>query len=64
MEYMDGGSLDKLAGADVPEPVLAQVTGQVVEGLRFLKDELQTMHRGGFGMSECHLQTLIRSLGN
>ncbi|KAG0142481.1 hypothetical protein CROQUDRAFT_50255 [Cronartium quercuum f. sp. fusiforme G11] len=45
MEYMDGGSLDKLAGADVPESVLATVTGQVVEGLRFLKDELQTMHR-------------------
>lgn len=45
MEYMDGGSLDKLAGANVPEEVLAVVTGQVVEGLRFLKDELQTMHR-------------------
>ncbi|KAA1128716.1 hypothetical protein PGTUg99_001082 [Puccinia graminis f. sp. tritici] len=45
MEYMDGGSLDKLAGADVPEPVLARVTGRVVEGLRFLKDELQTIHR-------------------
>lgn len=45
MEYMDAGSLDKLAGADVPEPVLARVTGRVVEGLRFLKDELQTIHR-------------------
>ncbi|CAH7667216.1 kinase-like domain-containing protein [Phakopsora pachyrhizi] len=45
MEFMDGGSLDKLAGADVPEPVLARVTTSVVEGLRFLKDELQTMHR-------------------
>ncbi|MBW0543726.1 hypothetical protein O181_083441 [Austropuccinia psidii MF-1] len=45
MEYMDGGSLDKLAGADVPEPVLASVTTKIVEGLRFLKDELQTIHR-------------------
>lgn len=46
MEFMDAGSLDKLAGADVPEEVLGRVAGKVVEGLRFLKDELQTMHRG------------------
>ncbi|KEI39349.1 uncharacterized protein L969DRAFT_87300 [Mixia osmundae IAM 14324] len=45
MEYMDAGSLDKLGGLDVPEPVLARVTSSMVKGLRFLKDELQTMHR-------------------
>lgn len=46
MEYMDAGSLTELAGGDVPENVLARVTGCMVRGLRFLKDELQTMHRG------------------
>lgn len=45
MEFMDG-SLEQLAGVDVPEPVLAKVTSCVVNGLKFLKDELQTMHRG------------------
>ena len=42
-------SLDKLAGTDVPEPVLKRVTASIVRGLKFLKDELQIMHRGMFG---------------
>ena len=46
MEYMDGGSLDKLQGAGVPEDVLGRITGSMVRGLKFLKDELQIMHRG------------------
>lgn len=46
MEFMDAGSLEKLAGYEVPEDVLARVTACTVRGLRFLKDELQTMHRG------------------
>ena len=46
MEYMDGGSLEHLAGYGVPEEVLARITACVVRGLKFLKDELQTMHRG------------------
>lgn len=46
MEFMDAGSLEQLAGIDVPEPVLGRVTACVVRGLKFLKDELQTMHRG------------------
>lgn len=46
MEFMDAGSLDKLAGGYVPEPVLKKVTASMVRGLKFLKDELQTMHRG------------------
>ena len=46
MEYMNAGSLEKLAGFEVPEDVLARVTACTVRGLRFLKDKLQTMHRG------------------
>ena len=46
MEYMDAGSLEKVAGCDVPEDVLSRVTRCMVEGLRFLKDELKIMHRG------------------
>lgn len=44
MEFMDA-SLDKLAGTIVTEPVLKRVTGSIVRGLKFLKDELQMMHR-------------------
>ena len=32
----------------VPEAVLRRITLHMVEGLRFLKDELQIMHRGEF----------------
>ncbi|GJN90943.1 hypothetical protein Rhopal_003957-T1 [Rhodotorula paludigena] len=45
MEFMDAGSLDFFAGCDVPEDVLARITRSMVEGLRFLKDELKIMHR-------------------
>ncbi|KAI0745525.1 kinase-like domain-containing protein [Earliella scabrosa] len=45
MEYMDAGSLDKLQGDGVPEHVLARITGSMVRGLKFLKDELQIIHR-------------------
>ncbi|KAH8918347.1 MAP kinase [Atractiella rhizophila] len=44
MEFMDA-SLDKLAGVAVSEEVLARVTSSMVKGLKFLKDDLQTMHR-------------------
>ena len=50
MEYMDAGSLDKLQGDGVPEEVLARIAGSMVRGLKFLKDELQIIHRG---MSMC-----------
>ena len=46
MEYMDAGSLDKLTGAGVEEDVLARITHSVVNGLKFLKDFLQIIHRG------------------
>ncbi|KAI0743747.1 kinase-like protein [Daedaleopsis nitida] len=45
MEYMDAGSLDKLQGDGVPEDVLARITSSMVRGLKFLKDELQIIHR-------------------
>ncbi|KAI8921839.1 hypothetical protein PhCBS80983_g04721 [Powellomyces hirtus] len=45
MEYMDAGSLDKLYGDGVPEPVLAKITLSMVKGLKFLKDELAIIHR-------------------
>ena len=46
MEYMDAGSLDKLQGAGVPENVLARIAASMVRGLKFLKDELNIIHRG------------------
>ena len=46
MEYMDAGSLDKLEGDGIPEDVLGRITGSMVRGLKFLKDEMQIIHRG------------------
>ncbi|KAG6842137.1 hypothetical protein C0991_001630 [Blastosporella zonata] len=46
MEYMDAGSLDKLQGAGVPEDVLGRIASSMVRGLKFLKDDLQIIHRG------------------
>lgn len=48
MEFMDAGSLDKLQGAGVPEDVLARITQSMVRGLKFLKDEMQIIHRGAY----------------
>ncbi|WRT70593.1 uncharacterized protein IL334_007591 [Kwoniella shivajii] len=46
MEYMNAGSLDTLTGGDrVPEAVLRRITASMVRGLKYLKDELQIMHR-------------------
>ncbi|KAK0549875.1 MAP kinase kinase Wis1 [Tilletia horrida] len=47
MEYMDARSIDKLYNGrgSIPEDVLARITSSMVKGLRFLKDELQIMHR-------------------
>jgi mitogen-activated protein kinase kinase len=46
MEYMDAGSLDKLQGAGVPENVLARIARSMTRGLRFLKEDLNIIHRG------------------
>ncbi|KAJ8102911.1 kinase-like domain-containing protein [Lipomyces tetrasporus] len=45
MEYMDGGSLDKLYGGGVDEPILAKMTESVVRGLKVLKDDHNIIHR-------------------
>lgn len=46
MECMDAGSLEQLEHGGVPEPVLARIAHAMLRGLKFLKDELQIMHRG------------------
>ncbi|TCD61233.1 MAP kinase kinase Wis1 [Steccherinum ochraceum] len=45
MEYMDAGSLDKLEEGGIPEDVLGRITGAMVRGLKFLKDDMQIIHR-------------------
>lgn len=57
MEYMDAGSLDKLQGVGVPEGVLGRVALSMVKGLKFLKDELNIIHRGS---SSARLRRLSR----
>lgn len=46
MEYMDAGSLDKLQGVGVPEGILGRIASSMVKGLKFLKDNLNIIHRG------------------
>ena len=48
MEYMDAMSLEQLEVGGVPEKVIARIAHSMTRGLRFLKDELQIMHRGTF----------------
>lgn len=38
--------MDKLEGDGVPEDVLGRIAGAMVRGLKFLKDEMQIIHRG------------------
>ncbi len=45
MEYMDGGSIDKLYGDGVPEGVLQKITLATVMGLKSLKDDHNIIHR-------------------
>ena len=45
MEFMDGGSVDKLYGDGVPEGVLRKITLATVMGLKLLKDEHNIIHR-------------------
>lgn len=49
MEYMDGGSIDKLYAkgqGGIGEDILAKITLSVVKGLKSLKDNLSVIHRG------------------
>ncbi|KAG0126434.1 kinase-like domain-containing protein [Tuber indicum] len=45
MEYMDGGSIDKLYKDGVPENVLRKLTYATVMGLKTLKDDHNIIHR-------------------
>lgn len=45
MEFMDGGSIDKLYGDGIPENVLRKITLATVMGLKSLKDEHNIIHR-------------------
>ena len=45
MEFMDGGSIDKLYGDGIPEAVLRKITLSTVMGLKSLKDEHNIIHR-------------------
>ena len=45
LEFMDGGSIDKLYGDGVPEPVLRKIALSTVMGLKSLKDEHNIIHR-------------------
>lgn len=45
IEYMDGGSIDKLYGDGVPEGVLKKITLSTVMGLKSLKDDHNIIHR-------------------
>jgi mitogen-activated protein kinase kinase len=46
MEFMDAGSMDALNLNGIPENELARITKSMIKGLKFLKDEMQVMHRG------------------
>ncbi|KAF2874180.1 polymyxin B resistance protein kinase [Massariosphaeria phaeospora] len=45
MEFMNGGSIDKLYGDGIPENVLRKITLATVLGLKFLKDDHNIIHR-------------------
>jgi mitogen-activated protein kinase kinase len=45
MEYMDAGSLDRLYGKGLEEPIIARIALDVVRGLHFLKESLSIIHR-------------------
>ncbi|KAF2749448.1 Pbs2-type MAP kinase [Sporormia fimetaria CBS 119925] len=45
MEFMDGGSIDKLYGDGIPENVLRKITLATIRGLKTLKDEHNIIHR-------------------
>ncbi|KAK4229971.1 PaMKK3 MAPK kinase encoded by the PaMKK3 protein, partial [Podospora fimiseda] len=45
IEYMDGGSIDKLYDGGIPENVLRQITFSTIMGLKTLKDDHNIIHR-------------------
>lgn len=45
MEFMNGGSIDKIYGDGIPENVLRKITFATTRGLKSLKDEHNIIHR-------------------
>lgn len=45
LEFMDGGSIDKLYGDGIPESILRKITYATTVGLRTLKDKHNIIHR-------------------
>jgi mitogen-activated protein kinase kinase len=45
IEFMDGGSIDKLYGDGIPENVLRKITYATTQGLKTLKDDHNIIHR-------------------
>ncbi|PGH26513.1 STE/STE7 protein kinase [Polytolypa hystricis UAMH7299] len=45
VEYMDGGSVEKLYGDGIPENILRKITLSTIMGLKCLKDEHNIIHR-------------------
>ncbi|KUJ23599.1 BOS5, mitogen-activated protein kinase [Mollisia scopiformis] len=45
IEFMDGGSIDKLYGDGIPENVLKKITYATTQGLKTLKDDHNIIHR-------------------
>ncbi|TLD11678.1 hypothetical protein PspLS_11803 [Pyricularia sp. CBS 133598] len=45
IEYMDGGSIDKLYSGGIPEGVIRKITYATVMGLKSLKDDHNIIHR-------------------
>jgi mitogen-activated protein kinase kinase len=45
VEYMDGGSVEKLYGDGIPENILRKITLSTIMGLKTLKDEHNIIHR-------------------
>ncbi|PNS18251.1 MAP kinase kinase PBS2 [Sphaceloma murrayae] len=45
MEFMNGGSIDKIYGDGIPENVLRKITLATTKGLKSLKDEHNIIHR-------------------
>ena len=45
IEYMDGGSVDKLYAEGVPENILKKITLSTIMGLKSLKDDHNIIHR-------------------
>ncbi|KAL2126769.1 hypothetical protein VTI74DRAFT_274 [Chaetomium olivicolor] len=45
IEYMDGGSIDKLYAGGIPEDVLRKITFATIVGLKTLKDDHNIIHR-------------------